>query len=437
MPVQLLFLALLTFIASVPAHAVNPKADWKDSYSQDGQCYCYTTYDHGIGSLLVDTPQGEKTVREVCEAIGPGPGVDGNPIYNDIQCGNGPANNVGDEDPGVCPGRTDLGADGCLLTGPTWNLDIWFPADMPEPDAEPESETQAEQEALAESEALAEPDPETETTTDADEDPANTATTTDNQTDTATVVEAGGDADALTGNVSTENAPASSPTPITIPVIVDPPGIIVEAERFSDNDLFWQVISPTVNFSDDDFWADSDDNHAATASEGAYLELLPDTRILANDPASTDSNWTEPGTGHRVEYQVSFVTPGQYAVQTLSWSTGTEDDTVFVGVNDVWATDANLVRICSDKNQWAWSGCALAERAVIDIPTAGVHTVVFSGSEDGFEMDKFALTRTGDATPALGAAVSTGGRENFTAIGGLSYAIFTLLGVFLCRRKPG
>ncbi len=96
---------------------------WKDSYSVDGKCYCDSTFDHDIGTIEVETPDGTKTVLEVCEAIGPGPGAEGNPIYNDIQCGNGPANDAGDED--WCPGRVDQGEAGCCTVGPRWDLSVF------------------------------------------------------------------------------------------------------------------------------------------------------------------------------------------------------------------------------------------------------------------------------------------------------------------------
>ena len=97
-----------------------PGSGWADSYSVNGKCYCDSTFDHGIGEVMVDTPDGKKTVREVCEAIGPGPGAEGNPVYNDIQCGHGPPNNAGDED--WCPGRVDQGKSGCCTAGPRWDL---------------------------------------------------------------------------------------------------------------------------------------------------------------------------------------------------------------------------------------------------------------------------------------------------------------------------
>ncbi len=93
---------------------------WADSYSVGNACYCVTTFDHNIGGIVVDTPDGPKTVREVCDIIGDGPGIEGRPIYNDIQCGNGPPNDAGDEDD--CPGRVDIGREGCGQIGPMWNF---------------------------------------------------------------------------------------------------------------------------------------------------------------------------------------------------------------------------------------------------------------------------------------------------------------------------
>lgn len=111
-------------IADIPPEQIlrNPGGDgWKDSYSVGDRCYCDTTYDHDIGDIRVDTPIGNITVREACERLGDGPGSAGRPIYNDVQCGNGPANNAGDED--WCPGRVDIGKEGCPQIGPTWNFD--------------------------------------------------------------------------------------------------------------------------------------------------------------------------------------------------------------------------------------------------------------------------------------------------------------------------
>jgi len=73
----------------------------------------HTSFDHGAGDLEVDTPYGPMTVYMVNQTIGAGPGI--------VQCGNGPANDAGDEDIGQCPGRVDMGAgEGCGIIGPTW-----------------------------------------------------------------------------------------------------------------------------------------------------------------------------------------------------------------------------------------------------------------------------------------------------------------------------
>jgi hypothetical protein len=46
--------------------------------------------------------------------------------YNDIQCGNGPANTFIDE--AECPGEVGAGAEGCLRKGPEW---VWpFPPEQ-------------------------------------------------------------------------------------------------------------------------------------------------------------------------------------------------------------------------------------------------------------------------------------------------------------------
>ncbi|MEM8923403.1 MAG: hypothetical protein AAGD35_07850 [Actinomycetota bacterium] len=101
----------------------DPGAGWMDSYSVGDKCYCATTFDHNIGGILVDTPVGKKSVREVCDQVGDGPGPAGRPVYNDVQCGNGPPNDAGDED--SCPGRVDIGREGCGHIGPTWDLSVF------------------------------------------------------------------------------------------------------------------------------------------------------------------------------------------------------------------------------------------------------------------------------------------------------------------------
>ena len=135
-------IALLAFSATAAEAAYDgrygpPRAGWADSYSADGSCWIDSTFDHGAGDLIVSTPAGLRTVREVRAAIGPGPGAAGNPRYNDVQCGNGPANDRGDEDPDQCPGRVDRGAAGCTVIGPRWDLSAFERRDTPAAPAAP------------------------------------------------------------------------------------------------------------------------------------------------------------------------------------------------------------------------------------------------------------------------------------------------------------
>ena len=107
----------------------NPQPSWKDSYAVGGKCYCDSNgYDHGLDTKSADTPIGRQNVVDICETIervlGEGP-QQGRIPYNDIQCGNGPANDAADET--GCPGRTDLGPGGCFNIGPVSYTHLTLP----------------------------------------------------------------------------------------------------------------------------------------------------------------------------------------------------------------------------------------------------------------------------------------------------------------------
>jgi len=115
----------ILLVLSSSTHAWNPGSNWKDSYAVGDQCYCDSSnYDHELDTKSARTPLGEKNVVTICNdlnaALGDGP-VAGRIPYNDIQCGNGPANNANDET--GCPGRVDQGNNGCDTIGPRWNLE--------------------------------------------------------------------------------------------------------------------------------------------------------------------------------------------------------------------------------------------------------------------------------------------------------------------------
>lgn len=101
---------------------ITPHPNWVDSIAIDGVCWITSTLDHDIGPVIVATPVGPKTVRQIMMDQGPIPRVAGvtYPAYNDVQCGNGPPNSARDEV--LCPGRIDKGRAGCFEIGPRWDL---------------------------------------------------------------------------------------------------------------------------------------------------------------------------------------------------------------------------------------------------------------------------------------------------------------------------
>lgn len=138
MHVAVVGIAIAFISTQAAAQQWNPRPGWKDSYAVDGVCYCDSNgFDHGADELTYDTPIGELSVVQICaditSVLGVGP-TSGRIPYNDLQCGNGPPNNAGDEDPDACPGRVDIGSAGCLQLGPKWNLEaVYTPDAIPTP----------------------------------------------------------------------------------------------------------------------------------------------------------------------------------------------------------------------------------------------------------------------------------------------------------------
>ncbi len=142
MKAVLLCATSLVFAAQVnnaSAQNYNPKPGWKDSYAVGGKCYCDSNgFDHNLDTKTAQTPQGRKNVVEICgdieRVLGKGP-TQGRVPYNDIQCGNGPANDAPDE--AGCPGRVDIGPQGCNQIGPKWDLASVYGGSNPPPPPPP------------------------------------------------------------------------------------------------------------------------------------------------------------------------------------------------------------------------------------------------------------------------------------------------------------
>lgn len=149
---------------------------------------------------------------------------------------------------------------------------------------------------------------------------------------------------------------------------------------------------------------DGDESHASSASGGAYIEILPDTRRSSSDQLQAGVNFDDdPGDGALavIEYPIKFNAPGRYYVWVRAYSTGSEDNGVHVGLNNTWPESGKRMQWCAGKDSWYWDSkqrtgsnhCGEEQLIYLDIPTAGVHTVMFAMREDGFEFDAFELNK--------------------------------------------
>ncbi|WP_200979945.1 hypothetical protein [Echinicola sp. 20G] len=187
-------------------------------------------------------------------------------------------------------------------------------------------------------------------------------------------------------------------------IYVEKDGIVaIEAEDFykqtSSGKRKWYITSkdksPAVT-------PDKDNNHSEGASNHAYIEILPDTRSTHEDILMKGENFSDqPGVLGIVHYKVKFNTTGRFYVWVRAFSTGSEDNGIHVGINDDWPEHGQRMQWCEGKNDWTWESrqrtkevhCGLAHQIYLDIDQPGIHDIQFSMREDGFEFDKFILTR--------------------------------------------
>jgi len=145
-----------------------------------------------------------------------------------------------------------------------------------------------------------------------------------------------------------------------------------------------------------------DPEHIAGASANAYIEALPDTRVTDKDKITDGINFSgTPGKMAVLHYKVNINSPGRYYVWVTCYSSGAEDNSVHVGFDNTWPDHGQRMQWCEGKNQWSWASkqrtekehCGVPKEIYLDIEKAGLHDIQFSLREDGFEMDKFILTK--------------------------------------------
>lgn len=178
--------------------------------------------------------------------------------------------------------------------------------------------------------------------------------------------------------------------------------VAVEAEHFfkqtKDEVRTWKI----TNKETAPVKQDPDPVHFASASNKSYIEVLPDTRTNHDEKLIHGENFSnKPGQLAIVHYNVYFNNPGKYYVWVRAYSTGTEDNGIHVGLNGGWPESGQRMQWCDGKNEWTWASkqrteeehCGVEKLIFLEIPEKGKHTISFSMREDGFEFDKFILSK--------------------------------------------
>jgi hypothetical protein len=151
---------------------------------------------------------------------------------------------------------------------------------------------------------------------------------------------------------------------------------------------------------------DPDPNHAEGACGGAYLEILPDTRVTHGDPLVNGVSFSNiPGQCSVLYYPVVFTDPGRYYVWVRMCCTGSEDNGLHAGLDGEWPASGARLQFTGRHGQWQWDSRQRTKQVHtgelgqiwLDIDEPGLHTIMFSMREDGFEFDRFLLTKTPNA----------------------------------------
>jgi hypothetical protein len=179
--------------------------------------------------------------------------------------------------------------------------------------------------------------------------------------------------------------------------------VVVEAEEYDavDRETARKWYLTTVDTTPD-VKPDPDDNHAAGAVGKAYLEILPDTRTNHGDPLVHGVSFSNtPGQCNVLYYPVIFTEPGRYYVWVRMCCTGSEDNGLHVGIDGTWPASGARLQFTGKHGQWQWDSrqrtnkvhTGVLGQIWLDVEEPGLHTIMFSMREDGFEFDRFLLTK--------------------------------------------
>lgn len=179
--------------------------------------------------------------------------------------------------------------------------------------------------------------------------------------------------------------------------------VVIEAEHFHQQTRHmirrWYINSPQHTPAAK---PDGDAKDLAGVGGGAYVEALPDTFVTDDDRAIDGLNLgLLPGSVAVLHYQVHFSEPGRYYLWTRMRSDDEEDNTLNAGLNDEWPASAKCLQFRKHTKAWQWGNVIRDPKgpahphllAWLDVPSAGVHTVMYSMREDGCSFDRFLLTQ--------------------------------------------
>lgn len=182
--------------------------------------------------------------------------------------------------------------------------------------------------------------------------------------------------------------------------------VAIEAEDFYRQSLakerMWHLVTPRLATK---IGPDSDAVRLAGASGEAYLELLPDARQKDEDKVNSKTSiHGEGGQGAVLGYLVAFDKPGKYYVWVRGRNTDGDDNTLHVGLGDLWPESGK--KMMFKARDWAWSNLQRDTNAkiAVEVPKAGSHELKLSMREDGCEIDRIFVTDDEKALPTDAAA---------------------------------
>lgn len=145
---------------------------------------------------------------------------------------------------------------------------------------------------------------------------------------------------------------------------------------------------------------DSDPSHIEGASDGAYLELLPDVRQKDEDKMHSKTSISGIGGEQAVlTYMIKFPKTGKYFVWVRAIAVDGDDNTLHIGLDGKWPESSK--QLTFQGRQWSWSNMQRDSKAPIsiDIEKEGLHQLHVSMREDGCELDRIFITDKAEFKP--------------------------------------